>query len=105
MDTGSSLRKSRRRAGLTQRALAARTGVAQPTIGRIERGREDPRLSTVERLLLACGETIETLPRAGTDVDRTEIRELLALTPAQRLASLLEESPTLDRIRHARPVG
>ena len=86
MEVGSSLRKARRRAGLSQRALAARTGIAQPTIARIERGQDDPRLRTIERLLQACDETVEALPRPGLGVDRTEIRELLALTPRQRMA-------------------
>jgi len=54
-----------RRAGFTQRVLAARTGVSQPTIARIERGKDDPRLGTLERLLNACGETIEVVPRRG----------------------------------------
>jgi predicted transcriptional regulator len=104
MKVPSSLRKARRRAGLTQRVLAARTGVAQPTIARIERGRDDPRLGTLERLLNACGETIEVVPQAGLGIDRTEIRELLQLTPRQRLAGLAEEAFTLDQLRGARPV-
>ena len=78
MDLGSAVRRARRRAGLSQRALAARSGVAQPTIARIERGRDDPRISTVERLLVACGESIEVVPRTGVGVDRSEIRALLA---------------------------
>jgi len=82
--------------------LAARTGVAQPTIARIERGQDDPRLGTLERLLLACDETIEVLPRAGSGVDRTEIRVLLALTPAERVASLVDEARAMDRLSRAR---
>jgi predicted transcriptional regulator len=105
MEAGRSLRQARRRAGLSQRALAARTGVAQPTIARIERGKDDPRLGTIERLLHACGETIEVVPQAGLGVDRTEIRELLRLSPRQRLAGLAEEAPMLDQLRGARPVG
>lgn len=41
----------RKGAGLSQRELALRTGVAQPTIARIEGGRVDPRVTTLERLL------------------------------------------------------
>jgi predicted transcriptional regulator len=90
---------------MSQRALAARTGVAQPTIARIERGQDDPRIGTLERLFAACDETIEAVPRAGSGVDRTEILVLLALTPAQRMASLIDEAPTLDRLRQARRIG
>src|SRR5260370_32780074 len=102
---GRLLQKARRRSGLSQRALAARTGVAQPTISRIERSQDDPRVGTLERLLLACDETIEAVPRAGSGIDRTGIRELLTLTPAQRIASLVEEAPTMDRLGSARRVN
>ena len=99
---GSALRKARRRAGLSQRELAAQTGVAQPTIARIERNHDDPRLRTLERLLRACGETLEVLPRAGVGVDRTEIRELLALTPGQRLGTIADEAAFQERLSRAR---
>jgi transcriptional regulator with XRE-family HTH domain len=104
MQAGRSLRNARRRSGLSQRALAARSGVAQPTIARIERGHDDPRIGTLERLLLACDHTIEVLPRAGSGIDRTEIRVLLALSPAQRLASLVDEAPVMDRLSLSRRI-
>jgi len=99
------LRKARRRAGLSQRALAASTGVAQPTIARIERGHDDPRIGTLERLFLACDKTIEVLPRAGSGIDRTEIRVLLALSPAQRIAALIDEASALDRLTQSRRIS
>jgi predicted transcriptional regulator len=105
MQARNALRKARRRSGLSQRALAARTGVAQPTIARIERGQDDPRIGTLERLLLACDETIEVLPRAGSGIDRTEILVLLALSPAQRVASLINEAPALARLTRSRRIG
>ena len=90
---------------MSQRALAALTGVAQPTIARLERGHGDPRIGTLDRLLVACEETLEAVPRAGSGIDRTEIRVLLTLTPAQRIASLVEEAATLDRLSRARRMG
>jgi transcriptional regulator with XRE-family HTH domain len=102
MDTAGVLRRARRRAGMSQRALAVGTGVAQPTIARIESGREDPRIATLERLLHACGEGLGAGPVAGAGVDRSGIRALLALTPAQRLATLVAEGPALERFAHAR---
>ena len=93
---------ARRRAGLTQRALAARAGVAQPTIARIERSDAVPRVDTLERLLRACGEAIEAVPRAGLGVDRSTIRALLAMTPAERLATLPAEAAALERLAAAR---
>ncbi len=104
MEVARALSKARRRAGLTQRVLAARTGVSQPTIARIERGKDDPRLGTLERLLNACGETIEVVPQAGRGIDRSEIRELLKMSPRQRLVGLAEEGIALDQLRRARPV-
>lgn len=65
------LRHARRRAGLTQRQLAARSGIPQETIARIESGRTDPRVGTLDRLLEACGWGLEVMPRPGQGVDRT----------------------------------
>ncbi len=52
------LRTARRRAGLTQRELASRTGIPQTTIARVELGRNDPRASTLNTLLLGCGQML-----------------------------------------------
>jgi predicted transcriptional regulator len=90
---------------MTQRALAAQTGVAQPTIARIEGGREDPRVATLERLLRACDDALEAVPVLGEGVDRTEIRELLALGHAARLATLVDEAASTERLAAAREVG
>jgi len=84
------LRYARSRARLTQRALAAKTGIPQETIARIERGRADPRLKTLDRLLEGCGYGLEMEPRLGIGVDRTQIRDLLKLTPSERLARAIE---------------
>jgi hypothetical protein len=83
---GRMVRHARRRAGLTQRGLAARSGIAQETIARIERGRSDPRVGTLDRLLAGCDFGLEHLPRLGIGIDRSQIRALLDLDPAERLA-------------------
>jgi predicted transcriptional regulator len=80
------LRHARRSAGLTQRGLTAKTGVPQETIARIELGRADPRVTTLDRLLEGCGYGLEHLPRLGIGIDRSQIRALLRLTPSERLA-------------------
>lgn len=46
---------ARREAGLSQRALAAVTGVSPSTIARIERGRMEPTVALLTRLVEACG--------------------------------------------------
>lgn len=70
---------------MTQRALAAKTGVPQPAIARIERGAVSPRVATLNRLLAATGESMELLPRIGDGVDRSLIRSALGLTPEERI--------------------
>ncbi len=65
--------------------LAARTGIPQETIARIEGGRVDPRVGTLDRLLEGCGYGLEAMARLGIGIDRTLMRELLALSPEQRL--------------------
>ena len=79
------LRYARRAAGLSQRELARRSGIAQPAISRIESGRAVPRVDSLGRLLEACGLRLDIRPLGGEGIDRSAIRELVALTPAERL--------------------
>ena len=79
------LKHARGRAGLTQRQLAAKVGISQETIARIESGRVDPRVGTLDRLLEGCGFGLEHEPRLGIGIDRTVIRRLIELTPSERL--------------------
>ena len=83
---GRMLRDARHRAKLTQRQLAQKSGVPQETIARIERGRADPRVKTLDRLLAACEFGLEVMPRLGIGIDRTQIQALLQLTASERLA-------------------
>jgi len=92
------LRYARLSAGLSQRDLARRSGVPQPAIARIESGKTAPRADTLERLLEACGARLELGPPAGRGIDRTAIRRLLALTPAQRARLAVREARNLERI-------
>ncbi|HUG98584.1 MAG TPA: helix-turn-helix domain-containing protein [Gammaproteobacteria bacterium] len=79
------LRQARRKAGLSQRALAERTGVPQPQIARIESGAVSPRLHTLDRLLSATGSALELAPRIGSGVDRSLIRAALRRSPEERV--------------------
>jgi transcriptional regulator with XRE-family HTH domain len=98
-----SLVLARRRAGLTQRRLATATGVAQPTIARIERGHEVPRVDTLDTLLRACGDSVEAVPLAGVGLDRSVIRQLLRLTPGERGGTAAHDARMLARLDAARP--
>lgn len=82
---GRMLRDARHRAELTQRQLAQKSGIPQETIARIERGRADPRVNTLDRLLAACEFGLESMPRLGIGIDRTQIQALLRLSPTERL--------------------
>jgi len=82
---GRMLRNARGRARLTQRELASKVGIPQETIARIETGKVDPRVGTLDRLLEGCGFGLEHMPRLGIGIDRTVIRRLIELTPSERL--------------------
>lgn len=85
------LRQARYGAGLDQRELAARSGVPQSTVARIETGRTVPRLDTLDRLLRACDVTLAPVERPGSGVDRTLIRARLRLTPGERARLAVRE--------------
>lgn len=99
MDSGRVLRQARRRAGLTQRQLAEQAGVPQSVIARIESRGVIPRVDTLDRLLEACGEGLESLPRPGRGLDRTGYQELLSMPPAARLEQSAAAARGLARLR------
>jgi transcriptional regulator with XRE-family HTH domain len=92
------VRRARRSAGLTQRGLARRSKIPQPTIAAIEAGRQDPRFETVRFLVESCDREVSAMPRLGQGVDRTQIRELLRLSPGRRLRSAAEDARGLERL-------
>ena len=85
MTAGRLVRYARRRAQLTQRALAERAGVPQPAIARIERNAVSPRVDTLTDLLAAAGFSLEVAPRIGAGVDRSLIRAALLRSPEERI--------------------
>ncbi|MQA99887.1 MAG: helix-turn-helix domain-containing protein [Actinobacteria bacterium] len=99
MTAADMLRYARRRRGWSQRALAEASGVAQPAIARIESGRVVPRIDTLNGLLAICGYLLEPSPRLGVGVDRTGIRERLALTATERLDLTVAAARNLARLR------
>jgi transcriptional regulator with XRE-family HTH domain len=88
---GRMVREARARARLTQRQLAAKAGIPQETIARIERGRADPRVKTLDRLLEASEFGLEVMPRLGIGIDRTQIRERIAFPMSERLAAAIDD--------------
>jgi len=102
MDVGRTLREARRSARVSQRELAMRTDVLQPAIARIEGGTVIPRVDTLDRLLAGCGMALALARRPGADLDRTAIRELLRLTPPERLRLAVREARNLQRLERDR---
>jgi transcriptional regulator with XRE-family HTH domain len=50
---GTNLREARKRLGLTQEDVAERSGVQAGEVSRIEAGKRDPKVSTLEKLAAA----------------------------------------------------
>lgn len=50
---GENLRRARQRLGITQEEVGHRSGVHPTEVSRIEAGKRDPRVSTLERLAKA----------------------------------------------------
>lgn len=92
------IRSARSHAGLTQAALAARIRTKQSVVSRWERGRGEPRLSTLVRIMRACGLSI-AVTLEPVDVHRAQIRQQLAMSPAERLAGVANLSRVLATAR------
>jgi transcriptional regulator with XRE-family HTH domain len=89
MTGGQLVREARRRAGLTQRQLAARAGVSQPTIARIEGGEVNPSLERIVELVRAAGFDLD-IRVVPLDEDALALAEQnLSRTPEERLDALV----------------
>ncbi|HEX8121044.1 MAG TPA: helix-turn-helix transcriptional regulator [Solirubrobacteraceae bacterium] len=90
MDAAREIRNARRRAGLTQAALAERAGTSQATLSAYESGRKEPSLRTLGRVLEAAG--------ARLTVEQTLRRNAKILEDVLGLAEALpsRHSPTLE---------
>ena len=97
-DVGSVIRSARTSAGLSQQALAELIGTTQSAVSRWEKGHDEPRFATLGAIMSACGYRV-TLTAEPDGVDRAQIRQQLAMTPAERLASVVNLSRTLATAR------
>ncbi len=93
------IRNARLRAGLTQVELAERVGTKQPAIARWERGESEPRVDTLTSLLAACGFELSRELRPVNVTQTRQLREQLALTPAQRVSQLVRTVRVIERAR------
>jgi transcriptional regulator with XRE-family HTH domain len=85
MDAATLIREGRRRGGLSQAALATRSGTTQSAIARLEGGGSVPNLRRVTELVRACGFDIEVRLVPVDDSDWPVARRNLALDVAGRL--------------------
>jgi transcriptional regulator with XRE-family HTH domain len=106
MGGGRIVREARRRAGLTQRRLAALAGVSQPTIARIESGVTTPSLDEVGRLVELCGLDLRVSIVERDDSDWSVASANLRLNPeirvGQHQAALRFARAGQEALAHAR---
>lgn len=86
------LREARRQAALTQQGLAEAAGKPQSTIAKIERGRRDPSLTTLQELVRAAGFDLRVQLVPRDDHDRQLIDAMLVLSPEERLVELEKQA-------------
>lgn len=97
MTGGQLVREARHRAGLTQRQLAARAGVSQPTIARIEGGEVNPSLERIVELVRAAGFDLD-IRVVPLDEDALALAEQnLSRTPEERLDALVRAAALRPR--------
>ncbi len=107
MIVGPMLRRARKRAGLTLRALATRAGTSHSTLAAYEAGRKVPTVETLDRILRAAGydlgfdltPSVGGSDRAARGRELVEVLELAAQFPGRHAPAL--EFPRFG----AEPVG
>jgi transcriptional regulator with XRE-family HTH domain len=82
MEIGKRLAQFRDRAGLTQEALAASTGLTRPHIQKLESSAHSPSVNTLEALLRACDSTLaeffeSKIPNVYADAAHAELHRKL----------------------------
>ncbi|MGH2962020.1 MAG: helix-turn-helix domain-containing protein [Solirubrobacterales bacterium] len=101
-ELGTTLRTAREHAGVSQRRLARRSGIAQSAISRIERGAESPSFERFAYLLSCLGlepsVELNPLPYRG---DRDLVLDQLARSPSERLAGAVNDAKLARELRTA----
>lgn len=91
-DIAIAITRARNEAGLSQQQLAEEIGTTQSAVSRWERGHDEPRFRSLVEIFRACGKRVAL--DIDEDVDRAQIRQQLAMTPSERLASVVNVSRT-----------
>jgi transcriptional regulator with XRE-family HTH domain len=100
------IRAARTGAAMTQAELASRAGLTQSAIARLERSGSNPTVATLANVIAATGHRLTLAARPhGASFDEGQLRERLAMTPAQRLANFTASSHNVGAmVRRARRV-
>jgi transcriptional regulator with XRE-family HTH domain len=110
VDAARTLRRARREAGLSLRALAERAATSHATLAAYEAGRAVPRVDTLDRILRAAGYATDIdvtrrpdateAERVAKGVELVQALELAARFPARHAKRL--RFPPLPRRLHER---
>jgi transcriptional regulator with XRE-family HTH domain len=89
---GDSIRRARRRAGLSQQRLALRAGTSQAAISRIETGAEDVTFERLAQIAAGLGyaPTLELNGLAEPDPTPLQLLEQVRKSPQTRVEELLK---------------
>jgi transcriptional regulator with XRE-family HTH domain len=101
------IRRARADAAMTQAELASRAGLSQSAIARLERGDSNPTIATLANVIAATGHRLALAAQPHRpSFDERQLRERIAMTPAQRLANFTASSRNLRAMtERARRVG
>lgn len=88
---------AREEAGLSQRELAERAGVAQSEIARIESGKREPSIPTLQRILAGAGAELRFRLAPLDDHDRVLVARQQRRSTEQKEAAAARHAHNLDR--------
>ncbi|MDP2711787.1 MAG: helix-turn-helix transcriptional regulator [Solirubrobacteraceae bacterium] len=95
------VREARQVAGLTQAELAARLGIGQSAIAKLERDGSNPTVETLDRTLRATGHRLQMIAPAWGGIDEGLIRQALERAPAERIKSVERMHHEMRRLQTA----
>lgn len=95
MTTGELIKAARKKAGLTQKTLGEKLGVAYQTIAQWENDLRNPKLDTLQRIASALGVPVQELISDWEAVDKEEFKDVFIYgkgltTPKGRIDAALD---------------
>lgn len=76
MTTGQLIKAARKKAGMTQKELGAKLGVAYQTLAQWENDLRNPKLDTLQRIAAALGVPVQDLISDWEAVDKEEFKRV-----------------------------